>query len=157
MYIYVAFRCALARLMGRRCRSSEDGKVTHNITPMSILEVKVERYIKVIFGDEAAARKYDPTEISQIPIVRLGEGTLGALFKVVLNCGSTVTMRKIRVGLVSSDDLDFWINFFGDLCYVWLLKIEFCVWYGGEAFVMYEYLFLGSLEELLHGEIPYIL
>ena len=151
MYIYAAFRWAIARLLERRCRLS-DGKVT-NITPVSLLEVKVERYVKVIFGDELdAAEKYNPAEMAVVPKVRLGEGTLGALFKVVLGCGSTVTMRKIRAGCVRSDDLEFWIRFFGGLCDVWILKIEFSVWYGGEGFVLYEYLCLGSLEELLHGE-----
>ncbi|KAL6347910.1 hypothetical protein AAG906_037639 [Vitis piasezkii] len=149
-YMVLVFMEVMARLLERTCRSSEDGKVT-NVTPVSLLEVKVERYIKVIFGDETAAKKYDPVEMSQIPRVRLGEGTLGALFKVVLNGGSTVTMRKIRPGLACSNDLELWIKYFGGLCDVWLLKIEFSLWYGGEAFVLYEYLCLGSLEELLHG------
>lgn len=95
-YVYVVFRCALGWFLERRFRVPQEGKVITNITPVSLLEVKVERYVKVIFGDEAAAEKYSPTEMSIVPKVRLGEGTLGALFKVVLSCGTTVTIRKIR-------------------------------------------------------------
>ncbi|RVW61148.1 hypothetical protein CK203_020664 [Vitis vinifera] len=97
-------------------------KVT-NVTPVSLLEVKVERYIKVIFGDETAAKKYDPVEMSQIP--------------------------RIRPGLACSNDLELWIKYFGGLCDVWLLKIEFSLWYGGElSFV--RVLVLGKLRGALY-------
>lgn len=149
-FIYSAIRiiCKKAVTLGAR---SSDGKVT-NITPVSLLEVKVTLPTKLIFGDEAITKIYDPSEIAQIPKIRLGEGTLGTLFKVVLNCGSIVTIRQIREGLIKSDDLEFWINFLGGIRDAWLLPIQFSFWYGGEAFVLYEYLCLGSLEELLHGK-----
>ncbi|KAI8015388.1 putative inactive receptor kinase [Camellia lanceoleosa] len=138
----------------RKVRSSDGGKVT-NATPVSLLEVKVLLPAKVIFADEAIAVKYDPFELVQLPKTRLGEGTLGTLYRVVLNNGLIVTMRKIQVGLVlglvGSDDLELWIEFFGGLRCAWLLAMQFSFWYGGEAFIIHEYLCLGSLEELLHG------
>ncbi|KAK9286079.1 hypothetical protein L1049_014459 [Liquidambar formosana] len=94
---------------------------------------------------------YDPSEMAPLPKERLGEGTLGTLFKVVLECGSIITLRKIRDGLVKSKDFECWISFFGGVRDVCLVPIHFCFWYGGEAFVLYEYYCLGSLEELLHG------
>ncbi|KAK6253593.1 hypothetical protein QUC31_015313 [Theobroma cacao] len=130
---------------------SSDGKVT-TTTPVSLLEVKVTLPMEVIFGDITVAKKYDPPELAQIPKNRLGEGTLGTLFKVVLKCGSIVTIRKIREGLITDAvSLDLWINFFGGIRDAWLLPIHFSFWYGGEAFILYEYVILGSLEELLHG------
>ncbi|KAF5954733.1 hypothetical protein HYC85_007589 [Camellia sinensis] len=75
-------------------------------------------------------------------------------------------MRKIQVGLVlglvGSDDLELWIKFFGGLRCAWLLAMQFSFWYGGEAFIIHEYLCLGSLEELLHAclsgyETPYLI
>ncbi|CAK9150815.1 unnamed protein product [Ilex paraguariensis] len=143
-------RLILTRVATMRAKSSE-GKVT-NTTPMSLLEVKLSLPTKIIFGDAAIAQKYDAAELAQLSKIRLGEGTLGTLYKVVLNCGSIITMRKIRDGLVSTADLEFWIKFFGGLSDEWLLPMQFSLWYGGEAFVIHEYLCLGSLEELLHGE-----
>lgn len=108
--------------------------------------------VEVICGDKIVVDKYDPRELAQIPKTRLGEGTLGSLFKVVLNCGSIVTIRKIRTELIrGADDLKLWINFFKEIRDEWLLPILFSFWYGGEAYVLYEYMCLGSLEELLHG------
>ncbi|XP_039068589.1 probable inactive receptor kinase RLK902 [Hibiscus syriacus] len=149
---FVVFICNGVR---KNNPKSSDGKATTptTITPSSLLEVKVMLPMKVIFGDATVAKKYDPTELAQIPKTRLGEGTLGTLFKVVLGCGSVVTIRKIREGLmVSAGGLEMWVNFFGGMKDDGLLlPIHFSFWYGGEAFIMYEYLILGSLEELLHG------
>ncbi|XVF01187.1 hypothetical protein REPUB_Repub04eG0066900 [Reevesia pubescens] len=149
IYPFVAFLCT--RIRKKKAKSS-DGKVTTTTTPVSLLEVKVTFPMKVIFGDITVAKKYDPPELAQIPKTRLGEGTLGTLFKVVLKCGSIVTIRKIREGLIKdAANLEFWINFFGEIRDDWHLPIHFSFWYGGEAFILYEYLILGSLEELLHG------
>lgn len=131
---------------------SSHGRVT-NVTPVSLLEVKVALPTKVIFGDQTVAKKLAPSELAQLAKVRLGEGTLGSLFKVVLDCGSTITMRMVREGLVDEATLEYWINFFGAIRNTWLLPMHFSFWYGGEAFILYEYLCLGSLEELLHGNL----
>ncbi|KAF1001763.1 hypothetical protein AG4045_027379 [Apium graveolens] len=102
-------------------------------------------------GTLAIVEKYDPSELAQIPKPRLGEGTLGTLYKAVHKFGSTVTIRKIRPEVASSDDFEFWIKFFGGLQNDSIAKLIFSFWYGGEAFVVHEYFCLGSLEELLHG------
>lgn len=130
---------------------SSDGKVT-NETPVSLVEVKVTLPTRVIFGDEAIARKCDPSMLAQLPKLRLGEGTLGTLYKAVLNCGLIITVRRIQKEVANSDDFETWVAFFGGLRDFWLLPMQFSYWYGGEAFVVHEYLCLGSLEELLHGE-----
>ncbi|KAF2305840.1 hypothetical protein GH714_008318 [Hevea brasiliensis] len=128
-----------------------DGKVT-NITPGSVPEVKVTLPAKLIFEQDGFAKKYcDGSELAQLPKVMLGEGTMGTLFKLILNCGFIVTARVIRQGLVKPDDIELWINFFGGIRNTWLLPMHLSFWCGGEAFVVYEYLCLGSLEELLHG------
>ena len=110
---------------------SIDGKVT-TTTSVSLLEVKVTLPMKVIFGDIIVAKKFDPPELTQIPKTRFGEGILGTLFKVVLKCGSIVTIRKIREGLIKDAvDLKLWIIFFGGIRDDWLLPIHFSFWYGG--------------------------
>ncbi|KAM7474941.1 hypothetical protein LguiB_022184 [Lonicera macranthoides] len=116
-----------------------------------MVEVKVTLPTRVIFGDEVIAQKCDPSVVAQLPKLRLGEGTLGTLYKAVLNCGSIITVRRIQKEVANSDDFETWIAFFGGLRDFWLLPMKFSYWYGGEAFVVHEYLCLGSLEELLHG------
>ncbi|XP_077233370.1 putative inactive receptor kinase At2g26730 [Tasmannia lanceolata] len=129
-----------------------NGNARYGTPPMSMLEIKVTMPSKVIFGNEGAINKYDPSEFAQIPVVRLGEGTLGPLFKAVLNSGSIVTVRKIRGSLVKSSEFDRWIKFFGGIRDAWLSPILFSFWYGSEAFLIYQYECLGSLEDLLHGK-----
>ncbi|XP_002519152.3 probable inactive receptor kinase At1g48480 [Ricinus communis] len=146
---YAAIKLICTKVVKTRSKSS-DGKVT-NVTPVSLLEVKVTLPTKLIFEDQAITKKYDPSELAQLPKTMLGEGTVGSLFKVILNCGSIVTIRMIREGFVKPNDLESWINFFGGIRDGWLLPLQFSFWYGGEAFIVYEYLCLGSLEELLHG------
>ncbi|XP_022763329.1 probable inactive receptor kinase At2g26730 [Durio zibethinus] len=147
----IAFVVVMCTRVRKKKPKSSDGKVT-TTTPVSLLEVKVTLPMRVIFGDITVAKKYDPPELAQIPKTRLGEGTLGTLFKVVLKCGSVVTIRKIREGLImNAANLELLINFFGGIRDDWLLPIHFSFWYGGEAFILYDYLILGSLDELLHG------
>ncbi|MFS7979742.1 putative transferase, protein kinase RLK-Pelle-LRR-III family [Helianthus anomalus] len=122
-----------------------------NQTPLS-LEVKITLPTRIIFGDPETVARFDSSELVQLPKNRLGEGSLGTLYKVVLDCGSMITIRKIykRVGCVS--DFEYWVRFFGGIRDDrWLLPMLFGFWYGGEAFVIHEYMCLGSLEELLHG------
>lgn len=122
-------------------------------TPVSILDVKVMLPSIIIFRDEADMKnRYDPFEFAHVPAVRLGKGTLGPLYKVVLNNGSIVTVRKLQAGLAKPDEINRWIKFFGGIRDKWLSRIMFSFWYGGESFIVYEYMCLGSLEELLHGE-----
>ncbi|CAM8901348.1 unnamed protein product [Rhodiola kirilowii] len=134
-------------------RYSSSGIKLTNVTPISsLLEIKVVRLpAQVIF--DAGRMRFDPPDMAQIPKVRLGEGMLGTLFKIVLNCGTIVTMRKLRDRLASRDEVEDWVKFFGEVCKVedLMLPIEFGFWYGGEAFVLYPYECMGSLEELLHG------
>ncbi|KAJ8645631.1 hypothetical protein MRB53_007379 [Persea americana] len=121
-------------------------------TPVSILDVMVTLPSIIIFRDEADMKnRYDPFEFAHVPAVRLGKGTLGPLYKVVLNNGSIVTVRKLRAGLAKTDEINRWIKFFGGIQDKWLSRIMFSFWYGVEAFIVYEYMCLGSLEELLHG------
>ncbi|XP_031249503.1 probable inactive receptor kinase At2g26730 [Pistacia vera] len=153
MFSFYMRSCFLCIKVGKKLiirDKSSHGRVT-NVTPVSLLEVKVALPTKVIFGNKTVAKKFDTPELAQLAKVRLGEGTLGSLFKVVLDCGSTTTMRMVREGLVDAATLEFWINFFGGIRNTWLLPMHFSFWYGGEAFILYEYLCLGSLEELLHG------
>lgn len=144
-------RSCFRRIKDRKKDKSSTGKVT-NVTPVSLLEVKVTLPTIEIFGDKFVAEKYDPPALAQLPKVRLGEGTLGTLFKIVLDCGSIITMRMIREGLVDAGTLEVWIKFFGGIHGTWLLPMHFSFWYGGEAFILYDYLCLGSLEDLLHGK-----
>ncbi|XP_068640971.1 probable inactive receptor kinase At2g26730 [Aristolochia californica] len=129
-----------------------DEKMKETMTPVSILEVNVILPSKVIFVDVGSMKQFDPAEFAQIPAVALGEGTVGPLFKAVLNCGSIVTVRRVRNGPLKKTELESWIQFFGGIRDKWLCPILFSFWYGDEAFLGYDYMCLGSLEELLHGK-----
>ncbi|KAL1822237.1 hypothetical protein ACET3Z_009015 [Daucus carota] len=148
---YRKIRLKLEEYYKVRPKGDADHEKQTDESPVSLLQVTVSRPIRVIFGDEAVLEKYDPSELAQIPKPRLGEGTLGTLYKAVHKFGSTVTIRKIRKEVASSDDFEFWIKFFGGLRNDSISKPIFSFWYGGEAFVVHEYFCLGSLEELLHG------
>ncbi|KAF5187987.1 Leucine-rich repeat receptor-like protein kinase pxc1 [Thalictrum thalictroides] len=128
-----------------------DGKATNVVTPVSLLEIKVTLPSRIIFSCETNCSKYDPSELAHSPNVKLGGGILGPLFKVVLNSGSIVAVRRFRKGIVKPTELDNCIGFFSQINGRLLLAILFSFWYGEEAFVAYRYLCLGSLEELLHG------
>lgn len=80
-------------------------------------------------------------------------GSVGTLYKVVLDCGSMVTIRQICKRISVKSDFEYWVRFFAGVCDDrWLSPMLFGFWFGGEAFVIHEYLCLGSLEELLHGK-----
>ncbi|KDP38256.1 hypothetical protein JCGZ_04899 [Jatropha curcas] len=148
--IYAAIRLIFLGVIKSRTISSE-GKVT-NITPESLPEVKVTLPLKLIFEHEIFANsKCSILELAQLPKIMLGEGTLGSLFKVILNCGHLVTVRMIRERLVKPDEMESWINFFAGIRNSLLLPMYCGFWYGGEAFLVHEYLCIGSLQELLHG------
>lgn len=154
LFCFCLISSCLQGIRERKKDKSSFGKVTlTNVTPVSMLEVQVTLPTIVIFGDKTVAKKYDPAALAQLPKLRLGEGTLGTLFKIVLDCGSIIAVRMIRPGLVGDENLESWIKFFGGIHGRWLLPMHFSFWYGGEAFILYDYLCLGSLEDLLHGKI----
>ncbi|KAL4588765.1 hypothetical protein LXL04_001660 [Taraxacum kok-saghyz] len=122
-----------------------------NQTPIS-LEVKITLPTKIIFGDDETITRFNPSDLIQLPKNRLGEGSLGTLYKVVLDSGSIITIRKICANVTRGGNFEHWVRFFGSVSDDrWLLPLRFGFWYGGEAFVIHDYLCLGSLEELLHG------
>ncbi|KAL7602634.1 hypothetical protein Lser_V15G24716 [Lactuca serriola] len=122
-----------------------------NQTPIS-LQVKITLPTKIIFGDHETITAFNPSDLIQLPKNRLGEGSLGTLYKVVLDSGSIITIRKICKNVTHGSNFEHWVKFFGGLSgNRWLLPLRFGFWYGGEAFVIHDYLCLGSLEELLHG------
>nr|XP_043625999.1 probable inactive receptor kinase At2g26730 [Erigeron canadensis] len=134
-----------------RVSKSTNTRVT-NQTPIS-LEVKITLPTRVIFGDTETIKRFDPSELVQLPKNRLGVGSIGTLYKVVLDSGSIITVRKICKRISCNvDNFEYWARFFGGVRDdPWLLPMLFGFWFGGEAFVIHEYLCLGSLEELLHG------
>ncbi|KAG9455212.1 hypothetical protein H6P81_008116 [Aristolochia fimbriata] len=145
-------RCIRAKLAPCDAPGFADEKARETMTPVSILEVNVTLPSKIIFVDETLMVQFDPTEFAQIPAVTLGEGTVGPLFKTVLNCGSTVTVRRVRNAALKKTELEGWIRFFGGIRDPYLCPVLFSFWYGDEAFLGYFYMCLGSLEELLHGK-----
>ncbi|KAI3774754.1 hypothetical protein L1987_49316 [Smallanthus sonchifolius] len=143
--LYKAKTCISTKLV-----KSTNTRIT-NQTPIS-LEVKITLPTRIIFGDTETVKRFDSSELVQLPKNRLGEGSLGTLYKVVLDCGSMITIRKICKRVTCASDFKYWVRFFGGVRDDrWLLPMLFGFWYGGEAFVIHEYLCLGSLEELLHG------
>ncbi|KAK1417474.1 hypothetical protein QVD17_26601 [Tagetes erecta] len=143
--LYKAITC-----ISTKVAKSTNTRIT-NQTPIS-LEVKITLPTRIIFHNTETVTRFDSSELVQLPKNRLGEGSLGTLYKVVLDCGSMITIRKICKRVACVSDFEYWVRFFGgvrDDC--WLLPMLFGFWYGEEAFVIHEYLCLGSLEELLHG------
>ncbi|KVH93270.1 Protein kinase, catalytic domain-containing protein [Cynara cardunculus var. scolymus] len=103
--------CGLYRaitFISTKVAKSTNTKVT-NPTPIS-LEVKVRLPTRVIFGDDQTLRRFDPSELVQLPKNRLGEGSLGTLYKVVLDCGLTITIRRIRKEITSVGDFEYWVR-----------------------------------------------
>lgn len=122
-----------------------------NQSPIS-LEVKITLPTTIIFGDVETIKSLDPSELVQLPKNRLGEGTIGTLYKVVLDSGSMVTIRKVCKRISGAGGFEHWVRFFGGVRDErWLLPMLCGFWFHGEAYVIHEYLCLGSLEELLHG------
>ncbi|PWA75826.1 receptor-like tyrosine-protein kinase kin-15 [Artemisia annua] len=122
-----------------------------NQSPIS-LEVKITLPTTIIFGDVETIKRLDPSELVQLPKNRLGEGTIGTLYKVVLDSGSMVTIRKVCKSISGAGGFEHWVRFFSGVHDErWLLPMLCGFWFRGEAYVIHEYLCLGSLEELLHG------
>ncbi|GFY95060.1 EF-TU receptor [Actinidia rufa] len=119
----------ITRRVLKKTVKSSNGKVT-NVTPVSLLEVKVTLPTKVIFRDESIQQKYDPSELAQLSKTRIERSRKGWLVRMILRPGS---------------------RSFGGLNDVWLSKMHLGFWYGGQVFIVHEYFCLGSLEQLLHG------
>ncbi|KAK9047865.1 hypothetical protein SSX86_033174 [Deinandra increscens subsp. villosa] len=145
--LYKAIACISTKVV-----KSTNTRIT-NQSPISLeVKIKIKLPTRIIFGDVETVTSYDSSELVQLPKIRLGEGSLGKLYKVVLDCGSVITIRKIVKRVAFASTFEYWVGFFGGIRDDrWLLPMLFGFWYGGEAFVVHEYICLGSLEELLHG------
>ncbi|KAI3789361.1 hypothetical protein L2E82_02154 [Cichorium intybus] len=150
MFIICSLHRAITFISTKLAKSTAAAQLT-NQPPIS-LEVKITLPTRTIFGDDETIRRFNPSDLIQLPKNRLGEGSLGTLYKVVLDSGSIITIRKICAKVTRGRDFENWIRYFGGVRDdQWLLPLRFGFWYAGEAFVILDYLCLGSLEELLHG------
>ncbi|ERN17701.1 probable inactive receptor kinase At4g23740 [Amborella trichopoda] len=119
---------------------------------ISILEIQVKLPCGLIFSNESCPLKFNMAELVNSLGVPLGEGNLGPLYKLVLGCGSTVTIRRLREYLAKLPEINQQIAFIGGIRDALLSPILFSFWYGDDTFIVYEYFCMGSLEELLHGK-----
>ncbi|GLJ42766.1 hypothetical protein SUGI_0886800 [Cryptomeria japonica] len=108
---------------------------------------------QLIFNDETDQRFKDVQSlVENATWIELGRGTLGPLFKWVLKGGAIVVARKLDKITVTRQEFAKRLLVLKTLQHPNLLPLRSGFFYGEIPFLIFDYLCLGSLEDLLHGK-----
>ncbi|KAL1554031.1 putative inactive receptor kinase [Salvia divinorum] len=103
----------------------------------------------VFFG--SAARVFDLEELLRASAEVLGKGTFGTAYKAVLEVGTVVAVKRLKDVTLSEKDFKDKIESVGAMDHENLVPLRAYYYSREEKLLVYDYMPMGSLSALLHG------
>ncbi|KAJ8480096.1 hypothetical protein OPV22_023823 [Ensete ventricosum] len=106
---------------------------------------------KLVFFGEGGARSFDLEDLLRASAEVLGKGTFGTAYKAVLETGMTVAVKRLKD--VNLQEMEFRekMETIGAMDHPNLVPLMACYFSKDEKLLVYEYMSMGSLSALLHG------
>jgi hypothetical protein len=104
----------------------------------------------VFFGK--APRVFDLEDLLRASAEVLGKGTFGTAYKAVLEMGTVVAVKRLRDVTISEIEFREKIETVGAMDHENLVPLRAYYYSGDEKLLVYDYMSMGSLSALLHGE-----
>ncbi|XP_057514431.1 probable inactive receptor kinase RLK902 [Actinidia eriantha] len=105
----------------------------------------------VFFGNDAAARVFDLEDLLRASAEVLGKGTFGTAYKAVLEVGMVVAVKRLKDVTISEREFREKIEAVGAMDHDNLVPLRACYYSIEEKLLVYDYMPMGSLSALLHG------
>ncbi|CAI0400343.1 unnamed protein product [Linum tenue] len=103
----------------------------------------------VFFGK--TTRTFDLEDLLRASAEVLGKGTFGTAYKAVLEYGTVVAVKRLRDVNVSEGEFKEKIEFVGAMDHERLVPLRAYYYSRDEKLLVYDYMSMGSLSALLHG------
>ncbi|KAK8962260.1 putative inactive receptor kinase RLK902 [Platanthera guangdongensis] len=136
-------------------RAMTDGFETNGVPPTakpaSATPTKALASTKqlVFFGN--GPRSYDLQDLLRASAEILGKGTFGTTYKAVLETGSAVAVKRLRDGNYPENEFRERIEAIGAMNHPNLVPLQSYFLSRDEKLLVYEFMAMGSLSSLLHG------
>lgn len=104
----------------------------------------------VFFGN--ASRVFDLEELLRASAEVLGKGTFGTAYKAVLEVGTVVAVKRLKDVTISDREFKEKIEGVGAMDHENLVPLRAYYYSREEKLLVYDYMPMGSLSALLHGE-----
>lgn len=105
---------------------------------------------KLVFF-EGAASTFDLDDLLRASAEVLGKGSVGTAYKAVLEDGTTVVVKRLKDVAVGRKEFEQHMASLGKLRHRHLVPLRAYYYSKDEKLVLFEYMTLGSLSALLHG------
>ncbi|CAN1180327.1 Probable inactive receptor kinase At1g48480 [Linum perenne] len=105
---------------------------------------------KLIFFGKTS-RTFDLEDLLRASAEVLGKGTFGTAYKAVLEFGTVVAVKRLRDVIVSEEEFRQKIEFVGAMDHQSLVPLRAYYYSMDEKLIVYDYMSMGSLSALLHG------
>ncbi|XP_057752135.1 probable inactive receptor kinase At1g48480 [Arachis stenosperma] len=108
----------------------------------------------VFFGNSAtagAARPFDLEDLLRASAEVLGKGTFGTAYKAVLEAGPVVAVKRLKDVTISEKEFKEKIEIVGAMDHENLVPLRAYYFSRDEKLLVYDYMPIGSLSALLHG------
>lgn len=105
----------------------------------------------VFFGN--ASRVFDLEDLLRASAEVLGKGTFGTAYKAVLEVGTVVAVKRLKDVTISENEFKEKIEGVGAMDHDNLVPLRAYYYSREEKLLVYDYMPMGSLSALLHGEI----
>lgn len=130
---------------------SEPNGSTPTAKPASASTTKALASTKqlVFFGN--GPRSYDLQDLLRASAEILGKGTFGTTYKAVLETGSVVAVKRLRDGNMPENEFRERIEAIGAMNHPNLVPLQSYFHSRDEKLLVYDYMPMGSLSALLHG------
>lgn len=107
----------------------------------------------IFFGN--AARVFDLEDLLRASAEVLGKGTFGTAYKAVLEAGAVVAVKRLKDVTISEKEFKEKIDSVGAMDHESLVPLRAYYFSRDEKLLVYDYMPMGSLSALLHGEFFY--
>lgn len=107
----------------------------------------------VFFGN--APRGFDLEDLLRASAEVLGKGTFGTAYKAVLEAGTVVAVKRLKDVIISDKEFKEKIEVVGAMDHENLVPLRAYYYSRDEKLLVYDYMPVGSLSALLHGELVF--
>ncbi|KAK2973224.1 hypothetical protein RJ640_004234 [Escallonia rubra] len=106
---------------------------------------------KLVFFGNAAGRVFDLEDLLRASAEVLGKGTFGTAYKAVLEAGIVVAVKRLKEVTISEAEFRDKIELVGAMDHENLVPLRAYYYSREEKLLVYDYMPMGSLSALLHG------
>ncbi|KAL4366831.1 hypothetical protein GQ457_05G005580 [Hibiscus cannabinus] len=136
-------------ILGDKAAGDSDNR-SNGLSGVARNDAKSDENKKMVFFGKAS-RRFDLNDLLRASAEVLGKGTFGTAYKATLDKGAVVVVKRLKDVTVSEKEFVAKMEVVGAMDHQNLVPLRACHFSGDEKLLVYDYMPMGSLSALLHG------